>query len=629
MKKKACSFLFLLCLLFIIPRVAFALEKMTLPLRWDHQFQFAGYYAAKWKGYYKKAGFDVEIKSAITQEGKILSAVKEVSSGNTEFGVGSADILLAKGKGIPLVVLASIFQQGAAEFRESDARFHKTTIIAIAILIAAAFLISIWVVLLRKTVQLKTKLLIQQIAEKERIEENLRESEEVNRITLNSISDLVFICDEVGRFTFVCSNFEENLGYTANEIENFGNVKQLIKKELFDDQKLTDLGELNNLECNIAHKDGRLLDYLVNIKKVNIKGGTSLYVCREITARKAAEEKLKQSELRHRLLFENSGLSIGYYSIDGIILAFNNLAAERIGEQPEELVGHTIQELYSQELASKYLARIKISAKFKEVHKFEDQISLPAGKMWFESIFSPIIDSLGNVIGVQIASNDITPRKDAEERLINSLKEKDTLLQEIHHRVKNNMQVVSSLLSLQSEHVDDKKVKEALSESQSRVFAMSALHEALYESENLAEIDFERYLTTITTSLIQAYKVNPDLIKFNLHSDKVMLDMKTASPVGMAINELVSNALKHAFPDKRTGEIEVSIKQLENRDVLLIVKDDGVGIPESMDWRQTKSLGLRLVTNLVEGQLDGTIDLNRSNGTQFTIRFNLESNPNE
>jgi len=215
-------------------------------------------------------------------------------------------------------------------------------------------------------------------------------------------------------------------------------------------------------------------------------------------------------------------------------------------------------------------------------------------------------------------------RKQAEEQIKASLKEKEILLQEIHHRVKNNIQVISSLLKLQSNNIDDEQVKDALKASQSRVYAMSAIHETLYGAENLSEIDLKPYLSTITKALVQTYSFNQGNVKLNIESDEIRLNIEKASPLGLIINELITNSLKYAFPVDRGGEVVVILETLDHKELKLIIKDDGVGMPVDFDWRNSNTLGLQLVRTLVENQLDGSIDMENENGTKFIINFKID-----
>jgi two-component sensor histidine kinase len=196
------------------------------------------------------------------------------------------------------------------------------------------------------------------------------------------------------------------------------------------------------------------------------------------------------------------------------------------------------------------------------------------------------------------------------------------LLREIHHRVKNNLQVISSLLSLQAGHIKDKQILKAFTESQMRIRSMSLIHEQLYKSKDLARIDFSRYIRELTDNLKRSYGMTSSLVEFNIDVGRVSLGIDMAIPCGLIINELVSNSLKHAFPGGREGEISISLQgratSLPN--FVLTVSDNGIGFPKDLDFRNTESLGLQLVTVLVN-QIGGTIELNRDSGTEFKITF--------
>ena len=245
--------------------------------------------------------------------------------------------------------------------------------------------------------------------------------------------------------------------------------------------------------------------------------------------------------------------------------------------------------------------------------------------VWVRCRGMAIRDKSGKPVRMLGAHTDLTRQKQAEEQLKASLKEKETLLQEVHHRVKNNMQVISSLLKLQANTIEDSQIKDVLKESQGRIFAMSAVHETLHGSENLSEIDLKSYLSKITTSVFQTYSIDHFKAKLKSDIDNVPISINHAYPLGLIINELISNSLKYAFPDEREGEITVSMKKL-HQELELIVKDDGIGIPDEIDWSKSSTLGLKLVRTLVENQLDGSIDMESNSGTKFTIKFNIDIN---
>jgi len=223
---------------------------------------------------------------------------------------------------------------------------------------------------------------------------------------------------------------------------------------------------------------------------------------------------------------------------------------------------------------------------------------------------------------LQAVVRDITERKRNEEKIKASLEEKEVLLKEIHHRVKNNLQVISSLLRLQSRYITDPQILEMLQESQNRVQSMALVHEQLYQSADLSRIDFADYIHSLTSHLYQAYEGNAKRAKLLINVTPVLLNIDTAVPCGLIINELVSNSLKYAFPGNNMGNIQIDFQNsLDNpQELCLTVQDNGIGFPKAIDFRNSGTLGLRLVCSLVR-QLVGNIELENDLGTMFIIKF--------
>jgi PAS domain S-box-containing protein len=247
-----------------------------------------------------------------------------------------------------------------------------------------------------------------------------------------------------------------------------------------------------------------------------------------------------------------------------------------------------------------------------------------------ETLSNQIATAIENARLYEKAQQEINERKKAESQLNESLKEKEVLLKEIHHRVKNNMQIISSLLRLQSWQIKDEKMQEIFKASQDRIKSMALIHEKLYQSDDLARIDFAEYVRSLTNNLFSMYRCGMEAVDIKLDMEKFYLDINTAIPLGLIVNELVSNSLKYAFPEKRAKEEEREFKDeislslcCENKGrVTLVVRDNGVGLPPGFDYRKSESLGLQLVTDLVD-QLDGSIELKRKKGTAFIITFGV------
>ncbi|MEG4966304.1 PAS domain S-box protein [Microcoleus sp. B6-A1] len=247
---------------------------------------------------------------------------------------------------------------------------------------------------------------------------------------------------------------------------------------------------------------------------------------------------------------------------------------------------------------------------------------------WKESeinLFQQLVNQLAIAIQqsllYQQLQAELSDRKQAEANLKNSLREKEILLKEIHHRVKNNLCVVASLLELQSNTVADPQVSKMFEESQNRLYSMALIHEKLYRSTNLAQINFGEYLEDLVSNLFHSYNISNNQIQLQVLAEPISLNLETATPCGLIANELVSNTLKHAFPDGITGTVSVECYQTGDREINLLVKDNGIGFPQNLDFRKTHSMGFQVVCTLTE-QLEGTIEISRELGTSFHLKFN-------
>lgn len=241
-----------------------------------------------------------------------------------------------------------------------------------------------------------------------------------------------------------------------------------------------------------------------------------------------------------------------------------------------------------------------------------------------------LLSADGEIINILIRANmttdglfgtmiNITKRVEAENRLKESLTEKEILLSEIHHRVKNNLQIISSLLNLQKGYVEGEESVNILKESQGRVRTMAMIHEKLYQSPTFSNVPIKEYVIELVSSILYSYGISKDMVHQEFDVEDLKVDIDTALPLGLIINELVTNSMKYAFPQKR-GTLKIQFKLRSNDDYQLVVADDGVGLPEDINIETVDSLGLQLVNTLVN-QLDGELKIDRSNGTKFQITF--------
>ena len=261
------------------------------------------------------------------------------------------------------------------------------------------------------------------------------------------------------------------------------------------------------------------------------------------------------------------------------------------------------------------------SLKNERTYRTEENMTGPDGvsKTYFVNT-SPMYDNGGHVMGVVKSFRDITDQKKSEELLLESLAEKEVLLKEVHHRVKNNLQAISGLIDMQSNFTSDLWTKKVLQDSQNRILSMALIHEKLYEVDGISRIDFGDYINYLMKHLARIYDVKGQGIEFDLSYDEVLLNVDTALPCGLIITELVSNSLKHAFPNGGGGRVNVQLKNKGMEQFVLSIEDDGVGMDFGLDHSNNNSLGLQLVRSYVEF-LSGTLEVSEGKGARFMITF--------
>jgi PAS domain S-box-containing protein len=252
---------------------------------------------------------------------------------------------------------------------------------------------------------------------------------------------------------------------------------------------------------------------------------------------------------------------------------------------------------------------------------FESHLKSEKGNdMWISSTLTPIFDEEQRLKKLVFVDTDITESKKMGNQIVASLKEKDLLLKEIHHRVKNNLQIIISLLNLQSGYIKDEETLKAVREGQNRVRSMALVHEKFYQSDELGEIDFKEYTEKLCHFLKQSYADHDAPIAISVDAEGIGFDMDTAMPCGLLITEIVSNSLKYGFPNHREGHIHIEFRKVPDKKVQMKISDDGIGLPSGFDIEKSESLGMQLIIALTS-QLDGELKFSGENGTMFTVTF--------
>jgi PAS domain S-box-containing protein len=446
-----------------------------------------------------------------------------------------------------------------------------------------------------------------------------------------------------GKLALFNDKFTELVGYPAEELASF-DFHQLIHSDDVSDT-LTDLSELLvgneatfEREIRLQCQNDRLIwvNLTMSVVWVAIEPSYFIAVVNDISGRKQAEELLQRSEARLNSILNSLQDVVWSISLPGMKLRYINPACQVLyGRSPEELIAEPsliwkmalekekekIEATWQNLLDNAKLARIE--SEQDHSWELEYKIELPSGKnRWIRDRAHLVYDQYGRAISIDGISTDVTERHEAEEKLFKSLQEKEVLLKEIHHRVKNNLYVISGLLNLQSSYIEDEQVRNLFQDSQNRIQTMAVIHEQLYQSQDLADIDFADYIDRLISNLFSSYNHQPSGIQPILKLDSCCLNIETAIPAGLLINELVTNAFKHAFPHQK-GKVEVKLETQENDEIKLTVADNGKGFPPNFNWQKSPSLGLRLVRILTQ-QLDADLEFKTdSNGTLFSLKFTI------
>jgi PAS domain S-box-containing protein len=467
---------------------------------------------------------------------------------------------------------------------------------------------------------------------------------------LSTMNEALVLLNPKGRVVTTNQAAQNLLGYSEKDLrgKNLENI-------------FTDPGVANNVmnevilkrkamncDCALKARNGKSIGVLLSCSLIHHDDKLSGVVCvaRDVREQVQAREEIEKSEARYRDLVEKAGIAILVDDRDGFFKYFNKRFADLFGYSVKEMEKQAIQTLVHPEDVGWVMNYHNSRFKGEKVpHRYEFRGIRKDGAVLHLEIDVTVLRERGRVVGTRSYIWDISERKKiddqlrkarseletrvqertedlvrANEALQTALAEKEVLLREIHHRVKNNLQVISSILNLQSRHAEDNHTRAVLEESRSRIQSMTMVYEQLYQAEDLSRIDFRKYVRNLIEALHASHHATHEAITLNNDIDDFQLDIGTAIPCGLIISELVLNALKHAFPNNVQGRIDVAFRAGKNMQCTLMVRDNGVGLPEDLDLDSASTLGLQLVRALVE-QLEGNIQMVRDNGTAFIIEF--------
>ena len=472
------------------------------------------------------------------------------------------------------------------------------------------------------------------VSDRKQAAEKLRETNTRLTTIVKNLTNLT-VYETGGGKNYISENIENLTGIT---VEKFLSDNKLftelihpadashLNKKIRNWRKMGAKAVLNS-EFRIIKENGECVwieDHMFKVK--NDKGEEYISgIMIDITEKKKAYEKIQDSEIRLSTILSNLPRIVIYQSGNGKNFISENIS-EMIGYAPEEILNEKY--FFGNIIHPEDLPKVKnFLADWKKVNNRRDVLNMEyrlrkkdGDYIWIEDhMFEVNPPNQGSYLsGILI---DMTERKMTEQKITQSLREKEILLKEIHHRVKNNLQVISSLLKLQSQYINDSQASNILLESQNRVRSMALVHQKLYQSEDFARVDFGDYVRQLTINLLNVYKLNNRHIKLNVKADDIFIGVDVAIPCGLIINELVSNSLKYAFNSHENGQIDITLNNGKNGCYNITVKDNGIGFPSNLNFRDTKSLGLQLVNTLVN-QIEGKIEMETYKGTSFTISFN-------
>jgi PAS domain S-box-containing protein len=466
--------------------------------------------------------------------------------------------------------------------------------------------------------------IVRDITARKKAEEILKESEARFKELADLLPQPICEVDKEGNFIYANQIGLKTFGYTQKDIDNCLNVLQIFAPEERERVASNILKRLKGKEFEgheylMMKEDGSTFPALLYTsailrsgKPVGVRG-----VLVDITYRVKAEEEIK----KHSYILSNMAEGVNVTDTHGVI-RYTNASFERIfGYDKGELIGKNISILNASD-------EEKDKAIVSEVIQALNQKGFWTGEFRNRRKDGSVFHTLTSISEIELSGEkhwisvqeDITERIELEQSLRKALNEKDVLMKEIHHRVKNNLGVIQSLLSLQLHDVSDEKSRAYFKDARNRVKSMSMIHERLSRSEELSKMDLSEFIKSLANHLFQSSGLNPSKVKLDVNVPEITIDVETMMPCGLIINELVSNAFKYAFPDDRAGAVTIGLVVGKDNEITLSVKDDGVGISDDLNIYETKSLGLQIVSALTN-QIQGNLELIKGHGTEIRITF--------
>lgn len=479
---------------------------------------------------------------------------------------------------------------------------------------------------------------LRDIGQRNLAQRDLRASEAKYRLLADNAHDIIFTLDASWRPTFISPSVQRLRGISVEEAmqETFEEMMTPASASLARDRAMQfgqvphpDHNVVERLELEMRRKDGGTVWMEAVVRPLFDAAGVFsgiIGVGRDITERRCIEEDLRRSREFLRMILETIPDPVFVKDSNHRFVQVNSALCAMLGKPAEVIVGKCDKDFVSAEEAEVFLARDRLVFETGKDDIYEERLtdSLGAAHVLVtrKGLF---VDASGGryIVGV---IRDVTADKANEQRLRESLKEKEVLLKEVHHRVKNNLQIISSLLFLQKDTIADPAVQAIFEESRNRIASMALIHEELYRSGDLARVDLKEYLERLTPKLVQSLRGNR-AVGFALDLQECRVSVDKAIPFGLIVNELVTNAVKHAFAGRESGTIRLTMTPEADDMVRAVVEDDGVGLGEDFHPEEVKSLGMQLIVQLTR-QLRGALTFRSSvAGTVFRLSFPLENTP--